>query len=367
MWRMYQFNIIVIILAGLSSSIYAGVEVGIYSDYGAWEDGIRALEQFLDWKGVSHERLTAEQINTQTLTDEYVSICFPGGYALYYKLAITASGIQNIRDLVSNGGSYIGFCAGAFFACDSVNWEEDGLFDYPLDLYQGIGYGAIDAIVPWDGHTMTTINLQPLHPINTFEPASEKMLYYGGPWFKSHQGVRADTVGTYEASYNFPAIISTGYGEGRVLLIGTHPEIEEDSDRDSVTFAQELDDAGSDWPFLWSAVDWLLGRPITYPLPSNLDMQFNKPNPGRYRLEQNYPNPFNEETVIPYFLGDQDLVKITLWNTQGQYLGTLLNQIQSAGEFRINYDAGHLPAGCYIYRMETGSGVCVTKKMLLIR
>jgi len=74
-----------------------------------------------------------------------------------------------------------------------------------------------------------------------------------------------EVVGTYADYNNDPAIIGFGYGEGRVLLIGPHPEIEEDSDRDGTDFADWFEDNGSDWSLLWTATDWVLQQPITEP------------------------------------------------------------------------------------------------------
>ncbi len=74
-----------------------------------------------------------------------------------------------------------------------------------------------------------------------------------------------DTTATWAAYFDKPAIINFTYGSGRVLLMGPHPEIEEDDDRDGTDFAQELDDQGTDWRFLWTALDWVLGRPISNP------------------------------------------------------------------------------------------------------
>jgi hypothetical protein len=45
--------------------------------------------------------------------------------------------------------------------------------------------------------------------------------------------------------------------KGRVFLVGTHPEIDEDSDRDEVAFGNDLDDEGSDWDLMQKAILWL--------------------------------------------------------------------------------------------------------------
>jgi len=50
-------------------------------------------------------------------------------------------------------------------------------------------------------------------------------------------------------------IISFRYGAGVVILSGVHPEIEEDSDRDSTNFASSLPDSGSDWGWFMAMVE----------------------------------------------------------------------------------------------------------------
>jgi hypothetical protein len=57
---------------------------------------------------------------------------------------------------------------------------------------------------------------------------------------------------------NQTAMLAFEYSLGRVFLIGTHPEIEEDSNRDEVTFGDELNDEGSEWYIMQKVVFWLL-------------------------------------------------------------------------------------------------------------
>ncbi len=241
-----------------------GATFAIYVGPGAWVDGVIAFENFLDWKGITHERVTPSDVNTYVLKNYYQAIFMPGGDAYYYKLYIDSNGIQHIRDLVSSGGGYFGTCAGAYFASDSIRWE-GGKYDYPLDLFQGFSNGAIDTIAPWPNYTMTLIHLNKSNPINQFSPAAMTSLYYGGQTFVPHAGVVVDTLFTWAAYHDSVGGIAFTYGNGRVILTGTHPEIDEDTDRDGTTFADSLNDVETDWNWLWTAMDWLLKKPLTTP------------------------------------------------------------------------------------------------------
>jgi len=304
----------ILILLFISQSIFAqNYDFAIYNDgdVGAWEDGIIAFEHFLDWKGISHNRVTAQDINTIILKDIYTAIFFPGGDADYYNAAINAIGIQHIQDLISDNGAYIGMCAGAEFACDKLVWQGT-VIDYPLDLFQGEAVGPIDDLAVWPDSTMTTLTMNTSDEINLFEPENEDMLYWGGTVFNAYSGVNVAVVATYDAYFNNPAIIKFNYGSGRVLLISPHPEIEEDSTRDGVNVAESYDDNGSDWNFLWTATDWLLGNALTDPNA----LTIVNPDSNDFKI---YPNPVNSIMTISL----EDLSKIkktTIYNQLGQEL-----------------------------------------------
>lgn len=93
--------------------------------------------------------------------------------------------------------------------------------------------------------------------------------------------------------------------------------------------------------------------------------------PLAFDLAQNYPNPFNPETTISYRLAQQGEITIHIYNILGQRVRTLVDAIQPAGAYRVQWqgvDDRGLPvsSGVYIYQMKAAEFVKV-KKMLFLK
>jgi hypothetical protein len=94
--------------------------------------------------------------------------------------------------------------------------------------------------------------------------------------------------------------------------------------------------------------------------------------PKKFALKQNYPNPFNPATSIEYELPLDSKVMINIYDITGRLAGTLVNEIQPAGYYKVQFDAAkmNLASGVYIYQIVSeGSGIKNVKslKMLLIK
>jgi hypothetical protein len=112
--------------------------------------------------------------------------------------------------------------------------------------------------MPYPNYTMCTVNVvNHTHPITQSEPGNETMLCYGGPALVPNAAANVTVLGTY-AKGNLPAMVASEYYQGRVFLVGTHPEIEEDSNRNGVFFGDELQDEGSEWPIMQRAFLWCM-------------------------------------------------------------------------------------------------------------
>ncbi|MEJ2194912.1 MAG: T9SS type A sorting domain-containing protein, partial [Ignavibacteriaceae bacterium] len=88
--------------------------------------------------------------------------------------------------------------------------------------------------------------------------------------------------------------------------------------------------------------------------------------PSEYVLEQNYPNPFNPSTTIKFGLPEKSDVVITVYNSLGAEVATLVNEIREAGNYEIKFNADNFSSGIYYYKIASGSFV-ETKKMILLK
>ncbi|MFX0097409.1 MAG: BPL-N domain-containing protein [Candidatus Hodarchaeota archaeon] len=231
--------------------------VALYSDEGTWEESVQAARNMFLWMNYTVVLVDADHINIQGL-DNFDVLCIPGGSMYQYAQDISPNGMDNIRYFINNGGSYIGICGGAYYAAEEVIWQGEQLPITPLGIFPGTAEGPNNGIAPFPNYTICKINiLNSSHPITQSLSDSVWMLYYWGPMFTPNIGADITVLGNYDIG-NRSAMIAFDYGLGRVFLIGTHPEIEEDSDRDGVAFADELDDQGSDWDLMREATLWCL-------------------------------------------------------------------------------------------------------------
>lgn len=88
--------------------------------------------------------------------------------------------------------------------------------------------------------------------------------------------------------------------------------------------------------------------------------------PQDYNLSQNFPNPFNPATKITFSLPKEGFVTLKVYNTLGQEVKTLVNEIHRAGNHEVDFDAPNLPSGVYFYKLSAGSFLS-TKKMVLLK
>lgn len=93
--------------------------------------------------------------------------------------------------------------------------------------------------------------------------------------------------------------------------------------------------------------------------------------PNAYQLEQNFPNPFNPITQIQFNLNRAETVQLQIFNSLGQKVATLLDDLRPAGTHTVYWngadDNGQAVAtGVYFYKLSAGS-FSETRKMVLLK
>jgi hypothetical protein len=89
--------------------------------------------------------------------------------------------------------------------------------------------------------------------------------------------------------------------------------------------------------------------------------------PKEYVLEQAYPNPFNPTTTIKYQLPIDSRVSLKVYNTLGQVISVLKDEVQPAGFMSVTWDAMAYSSGIYFYRMEAVSVTDPSKTFIQVR
>ena len=92
--------------------------------------------------------------------------------------------------------------------------------------------------------------------------------------------------------------------------------------------------------------------------------------PNKFDISQNYPNPFNPTTKINYDLPFDSKIEIKLYDISGREVADILNTLQSAGYYTVNFNASALSSGVYFYQINANGGnqsFVKTKKMLVVK
>lgn len=90
----------------------------------------------------------------------------------------------------------------------------------------------------------------------------------------------------------------------------------------------------------------------------------------RFELAQNYPNPFNPSTTISFSIAKPEDVQLTIYNTAGRTIRTLVNQHMAKGVYKMTWDGKNnagasVASGVYFYQLKAGS-YQARKKMIFM-
>ncbi|MFK5857630.1 MAG: endonuclease/exonuclease/phosphatase family protein [Bacteroidota bacterium] len=88
-------------------------------------------------------------------------------------------------------------------------------------------------------------------------------------------------------------------------------------------------------------------------------------NSKPFKLYPNYPNPCTSYTSIDFEIFDNKHIKMLLFNQQGAYVNTLLNQVKKPGRHNVKINFDELKDNIYFFVIEV-DGYTETKKIVVL-
>ena len=111
----------------------------------------------------------------------------------------------------------------------------------------------------------------------------------------------------------------------------------------------------------------MMGQSLALHLSRRTAVSTQSSVPTSTTLRSSYPNPFNGSTLISYTLATPGPVSLVVYNTLGQPVRTLVDQVQAPGLYSVPWQpAEALASGVYLYRLTTSDAV-LTRRLALLR
>jgi len=382
--------------AGISILTLLGSETGIYA---GTRDGVYRTENNGDsWIKLAGTNDTINYSSVWALCEKdgdiYASTFLKFNTTIYKTtdkgLTWTRSGnglptdLSFIKGLASSGDNIVaGTDDGIYYSTNNGNnWlpangpiqsiesiAASGNFVYAA-IPSGFGvYRSLDNGVNWILSLQTTVDYVDVAAIDNYAYAGA---FFGEARYSSNNG------STWNASIGFPfetSVFALGpVGDG-MILAGTdqaptwiyssvnygasfEPYSEGLAERASVEAFAVNDTfmfAGTDYHGVWRRLR-----------PGIVNVETEQEIPQGFNLAQNYPNPFNPSTTIEFSLPEGGYVNLTIYNSIGEEVATLVNGYRDVGIYKVNFDASNLSSGIYYYRL-TANSFKKIKKMILLR
>lgn len=201
-------------------------DVLIYADDGAYEICINNTEESLRFElsdGYEIRRVYACELVNDEWLERTALLVFPGGIASRYAQKLNGKGNQNIRKFVEDGGNYLGFCGGAYYAGANVEFALGTNIEinrsHELAFFPGTIVGPI--LAPFDYQTQNGARIAEIS-----WPQNAKIYYEGGGFFKSTESYEnVKVISSYETIHKKPAsVVHVEVQKGNVILSGVHFE-----------------------------------------------------------------------------------------------------------------------------------------------
>lgn len=196
----------------------------IYCDEGTSADSVAALKAYFSTQ-FEIRCIAAKELQERSWIYSASLFVMPGGRSLPFYAALGEAGNQHIIDFVMQGGTYLGLCAGAYYAAEktlfALNSPLELLLSGPLNFFKGNAIGPVFKLNQFayrseSGAEIVSVRYQE----NTYP-----VYFNGGCYFELTAAQNhVNILATYTEN-DLPAVIDCSVGLGKVILSGVHPEL----------------------------------------------------------------------------------------------------------------------------------------------
>ncbi len=200
--------------------------VYVYQDKGVSKESLKqTVSTFQNLlKNYSVKTINAEKVKKGVWTKNAFLFVMPGGADLPYVKKLNGKGNGVIKRYITNGGSFLGICAGAYYGSSYVEFDKNGplevLGNRELGFFRGRAIGPI--LAPYDYKTQSGSRAATIH--TTLPNVKKTTVFYNGGGFFENADQYPNTMVIGRYDHGLPAIILIHCGKGKVLLSGVHFE-----------------------------------------------------------------------------------------------------------------------------------------------
>ncbi|MBN1971563.1 MAG: choice-of-anchor J domain-containing protein [Candidatus Delongbacteria bacterium] len=308
------------------------------------------------------------QSNTTSYTDTGLATgTYTYGISAVYDGGESNQAISNDVNVPPvGGGVWLGY--GVEFTGSALAYDGSTAFDIALDFDLGDDYiskvlkikaaGGAGYVNPWKIVEFNGTMTNTLPVISGLEGTIETLGKDGDLYIENEIDVNVDCLieNPFAIVLSVPAMttqIDENYFAAEIDVPNSvHSWIQ--STPNGLSWAQLSNYAGLEYIWNLSALVELNGGAVVELLP------------GSTTLAQNYPNPFNPTTSINFYSNMSGKVELSVYNSNGELVSTLVNGNMNAGNHTVMFDASNLNSGVYFYTL-TSPTKTITKKMVLVK
>jgi glutamine amidotransferase-like uncharacterized protein len=204
--------------------------IAVYADQGV--DGgslkqlIRSLQQEIDPACCCLVRMDAKALLEQSWESKTALLIIPGGRDIFYHASLDGAGTDKIRRFVEKGGNYLGICAGAYFACQSIAFETGGPLEVhgsrSLQFFPGVAKGPA-----YGPNKYSYENARGVEAAKISWERGECVVYFNGGCLFESENPRpfVKTLSRYlDLPHHPSAVLEIPVEKGCTILSGVHIE-----------------------------------------------------------------------------------------------------------------------------------------------